>query len=825
MAGLSELQPSYLALGLGGVLVLLGLGLVVLSAVRKLNDLGEMLRGLFLGAGLTLLAGGAMFHFEAPTATLRGLFGSTSLLPLRAPAAETANIGEYVAQEVYRYGASIRGRLTYFVPTTTICLLVILGLASARWFRGLFGAGAQQGVQGFVTAMLIPLAFLAIGNYTSFTNFRHGTYFNAYEFYHYYIGTKYAPEVGYENMYNASLIAEDELGGRAKGAKNTLRDLSNGKHVNVDTVYPKREQIKAQFTEARWQEFLKDIHYFKRELGAGRWSGILSDKGYNGTPFWSMWVGGLLSNRVDTSNETGMMMLALIDPLLITIAALCVWRAFGLRASLLMLILLGTSYVMSYSHMKGAYLRTDFAMSLVIAVCMLKRNHYRTAGALMMYAAISRVFPAVFFFGAGVKFLQSILMYFRPRMKDIGRAIVNGVVLTLVFALIAPALLLLFKGGQPWREALFAFLPFVPTPDKIDPLLMLGVNFAAAALFGFAFAVAGLLARTPQCRPHVRLFVTAGLVLVAFSVAVLADPRTGKRCVEDFAGKIGRHLADLSPWRVGYKYLFINQPALQTERLRADAAAAPAEAATPEAPAESPDDHADAPDVVEAPAPAKGATPAPPADETGLGRMWISTLRDMRFAAEKAWAKELGKDGAVVPPLMASTVINAAFASGDHGKAFRSFVFEFFKTYVPNIRGKLYTDHADEWRMTMLIVLLLSFVAVLGLKDHEALAWSFVPAFFLVAPTYYYYIMLLIPLLFFTSALERPSRVIGAIFLLATAMPGYYFYSQLGYGQQFATYYWHSVILLFLCAYMLLIAYGDTLAAGLRRVLGKGEAA
>ncbi|MEI8154683.1 MAG: hypothetical protein WCG92_24325, partial [Hyphomicrobiales bacterium] len=79
-----------------------------------------------------------------------------------------------------------------------------------------------------------------------------------------------------------------------------------------DTV--KMAAVRARFSDARWQEFLKDIRFFKVELGASRWPGVLDDKGYNGTPYWSMLVGGFLSERVDTANRPGMVMLALLDP-------------------------------------------------------------------------------------------------------------------------------------------------------------------------------------------------------------------------------------------------------------------------------------------------------------------------------------------------------------------------------------------------------------------------------------------------------------------------------------------------------------------------------
>lgn len=801
MDGLAGLPSSWVVTGVGGVLLLLGIILAAMQLSRRLNDLGQVLCGLLLGGGLALLALGIAFNIEYDVAPK----SNAMVRAIQGP--ERANLGHQIAVDIWSTVNLLRSRLQYTVPTLTIVILLLFCVVSRRWFKWLFGEGVSLGMRGLLTALLIPLAALAVGNYTDFGKFRYGSYFNAYEFYHYYIGTKYAPEVGYSHMYNASLVADDETGARHKTGKQTIRDLSDGKHKNKDIFLKKSEEYKALFTPARWQEFLKDIRFFKAELTAGRWNGMLSDKGYNGTPFWTMWVGGLLSENVDTGNRKGMLALALLDPLLITIAALCVWRAFGFRALLIMLIVIGTSYVMKYSHMKGAYLRTDFAMSLVIAVCMLKLNHYRTAGALMMYAAMSRVFPAVFFFAAGVKLVQSVVLHWRPSLRRLGWGCVLFVLLTAVFAVG-------LHTGAPdgWMLNLAKLVPWklVPLLDTLSSDAALVFAFELVASFAVAAGLTALFLfnEAPKCRPYVRLFSSALAVLVLFSAAVLADPRTGVPYVEDFSKKIGRHLSDLSPWRVGYKYLFINSPAIRNERLKvAKAEAPPVEAV---APVQSHDEQGDAEDE---PQPVVAPVVAPK-EETGLqlGRVFTETYLDMRFAAAKSWNETLEKNKGEW------TLATALSVPGGFCKSF-------FKTYVAGMRGSLYDTHKLEWQLTMILVLLVSFVAILGLKDHEALAWSFVPTFFLVAPTYYYYIMLAVPLLFFTSALDRPSRLIGAVMLVAAAMPGYMLYGDtyfgnLGYGQQFTTYYWHSVMYLFIVGYMVVLAYWDTAVGGVRWVRG-----
>ena len=195
-----------------------------------------------------------------------------------------------------------------------------------------FKQGLAGFLRGFTIVPLLALAALALGNYLdNFGHWRAGSFLNAYEFYHYYMGSKYAKETGYFELYSASLVADDDTGRLFTGAnkQGRIRNLATGSYVPIKTVLDEREALKARFSEARWEEWKKDIRWFKKNLGKSRWEGVLCDKGYNGTPVWTALVGGLLSNNVSTDSELGMNLLAGIDPMLIAAAALCVAWAFG----------------------------------------------------------------------------------------------------------------------------------------------------------------------------------------------------------------------------------------------------------------------------------------------------------------------------------------------------------------------------------------------------------------------------------------------------------------------------------------------------------------
>ena len=248
-------------------------------------------------------------------------------------------------------------------------------------------------------------AVLAVATYADFGVFRYGTYLNEWDFYHYYVGTKYAHELGYTNLYGATLAADREGGLRYHNPRNEMRDLGTAQLCDVGEVAAQAARFRGRFSDERWREFVADITWFKMQLPAHRWSLILADHGYNGTPAWSFVVGGLFTRQLSVRDPIGRWIMLALDPLLLLAATAAVAWAFGLRTALIMVIFIGTHYLLSWGHLKGALLRTDFAMASVLAVCLVKQRYYKIAGVLLGWAVLSRIFPALLLVGPTVLLL------------------------------------------------------------------------------------------------------------------------------------------------------------------------------------------------------------------------------------------------------------------------------------------------------------------------------------------------------------------------------------------------------------------------------------
>ena len=100
--------------------------------------------------------------------------------------------------------------------------------------RRRLGDAGHAFATGFLAAVLAVLAVLSVENYVKTDYFRYGSHLNAYEFFHYYLGSKYAEELGYTRLYAAALIADDETGRKWDHPSKMIRNLETGGYVAAD---------------------------------------------------------------------------------------------------------------------------------------------------------------------------------------------------------------------------------------------------------------------------------------------------------------------------------------------------------------------------------------------------------------------------------------------------------------------------------------------------------------------------------------------------------------------------------------------------------------
>jgi hypothetical protein len=271
------------------------------------------------------------------------------------------------------------------LPVAVAVVLLVVRLyhrrgAGPRWYRPL----------------LALCLLVAIGNYGSFGEFRYGSYMNEWDVTHYYLGTKYAVELGYDHEYEAIWLADRETGLRSTAT--AIRDLRTYEMVPTRAVLARADEIRSRFSPARWREFCADVAWLKVQLPVSRWTLLTEDHGHNAPPTWTAAV-GLLTNVLSIRHGVARWLMLLIDPVLLLLALTAVGWAFGLEAAALVAVLLGTHYFFSWGHLKGSVLRTDFVAFAVYAMCLLHKGRGLAAGVCAAIAACARAFPVFFLVG------------------------------------------------------------------------------------------------------------------------------------------------------------------------------------------------------------------------------------------------------------------------------------------------------------------------------------------------------------------------------------------------------------------------------------------
>jgi len=339
---------------------------------------------------------------------------------------------------VYPFSEPTRQALFYVLPSA----LILLALA-VPWLE----RRASRALARVHLALLALVCFAGFLLYTN-QNWEKLRYFNPYEFFHYYVGGKYAREVGYTRLYDAAVLVDRDTGfaHRSGEIANLGAHRGGPEFKRLADVLPEEAAIRALFTPERWAAFTRDVLFFRGELGGGMWEQLLHDKGYNATPAWTL-VGGTLANLVPIESSLGRAALIALDPLLLVLGFACVAWAFGARAMLFALALYLTHYCTSHAHFRAAYLRTDWLVCLAACVCCLRRDRTALAGALFAWSVLSRVFPLLFALGPLAVLAWRLWKRAPERGAALGFVLGAGLVGSSVFGLT-----LARDGLEPWRE-------------------------------------------------------------------------------------------------------------------------------------------------------------------------------------------------------------------------------------------------------------------------------------------------------------------------------------------------------------------------------------
>jgi hypothetical protein len=342
-------------------------------------------------------------------------------------------------------------------------LRIAIGAAALLLWAAGFGARrasragrspASSGIRRFALATLAALALAA--NY----NFFVWTGLHKHELYHYYLGSKYFPELGYFRLYECSVQALASDGQPLPAGLTEITDLRSKRRRPAAEVLAAARPCREDFTPARWAAFQHDVGVFRRLMGEDGFTNALLDHGYNPSPVWTL-VGRPLASLAPAT-PAGLWMLARMDLWLLVALFSAIGWAFGSEALFLAAIAWGACGHTRYQWTGGAFLRQMWLATSIAAICLAHKGRDVAAGALLTLASLERVFPVLFFAGYGLGQLRRLLRERRLERRFVRFA--SGAALA-ACVLAGAGTAVAGRGVGVWREfaanlaAMTAFTP------------------------------------------------------------------------------------------------------------------------------------------------------------------------------------------------------------------------------------------------------------------------------------------------------------------------------------------------------------------------------
>jgi hypothetical protein len=326
-----------------------------------------------------------------------------------------------------------------------IALLCLVGLLAAR-FLPTPRLVADMG--------LAVLALLAAFAYFDFGAYHHPEFVHSHDVFHYFVGAKYFPELGYDSLYECAAAAEADAGYGQRIALRSQRDLRTNRFVSGSAVLSHGADCVARFTKDRWQSFASDVRYFANRSTVDAWHVALRDHGFNASPTWIA-IGRAVVHRLPATDRTighGASMfssvLGLLDPAFLLATVGVIGWAFGFRSAAFAVIAFGCNPLSEFSWVGGGLLRQLWFVFLVSGLCFLRRGHHAKGAVALVLATALQLFPVISLVMIAANAVTEALR--TGRVASAHRRFALAALLALAFAI--PASAVVTGRGDAWTE-------------------------------------------------------------------------------------------------------------------------------------------------------------------------------------------------------------------------------------------------------------------------------------------------------------------------------------------------------------------------------------
>jgi hypothetical protein len=261
-------------------------------------------------------------------------------------------------------------------------------------------------------AMLILFAIFGTINYQRYDSRTYMVESDGYDLLHYYINAKYFDELHYFRLVPALILADNEVGEQCPGQAPVYLAQDEHDYTKKSRAHAlaREKEIKSYFTPERWKEFTMDVTYIQRHFSFGMscslWRMLLQDHGFNGTPVWT-----LIARPIAHMIPVKLIKIATwLDVVWLVAALAAVAWAFGWQAFAFSWIFIVVCYSFRWPHIPWAFLRYDWISSMVIGVCMVRKERFAFGGGFFAYATLMRYFPGLWLFGILAKAIYELFV-------------------------------------------------------------------------------------------------------------------------------------------------------------------------------------------------------------------------------------------------------------------------------------------------------------------------------------------------------------------------------------------------------------------------------
>jgi len=394
-------------------------------------------------------------------------------------------------------------------------LVALIGLLAVSYF---FEDSATRRLKRSLSIAFGVVALLAILGYFNFGFFRYlrpNKFVHSHEQFHHYLGAEYLEELRYDGLYLATALAarEDSEGSSRWRLRDPLTNMiSLARYQNWEA-----DDVKQRFSEERWDRFKADRRFFFHELRLGKRA--LLDHANTGSPSWAA-----LASLLTRPLGTGLMSVhvyALVDPLLLLVLFLTVWRSFGARVACIVIVI-GLLPPHVYDYLGGSLLRLDWLFAVGMSACCFKTGRYKTAGVFLGYAVSTKIFCGLIALALGLSFIIDTLRTRRLKREHVALVVASVASLGAFVTLGA-----LFFGGfdiwaDYWERILATYHEKYYTRNYSLRDLFLQARHGGLSVFGWAPEQIAAGLRHVNIRNHESSFWITRLAIVAGFVFVLA---------------------------------------------------------------------------------------------------------------------------------------------------------------------------------------------------------------------------------------------------------------------------------------------------------------